>query len=64
MIKNGKIIKNTGIQTNVDDQERNQKQTRQRHHYFSTYSGSEELRPFHKLSGGVEKFPAKVSPDN
>jgi hypothetical protein len=59
-----KVVENTGIETHMYEEERDEKQTRQRHYDFSTYCGSEELRPFHKVSEGVEKFDAKVSPDS
>ena len=62
-IKNWQIIKYARVQANVNQQKNDQEQTTQGHYYFSTYSGREELRPFHKLSGGVEKFRAKVSRD-
>ena len=46
-----KVVKNTGIQTNMDDEERNQKETSQRHHYFSTNCRCEEEGPFHIMGG-------------
>ena len=62
-VEKWKVIKNTGVEADVNYQEGDQKQTRQRHHYFSTNCGCEELGPFHKESVGFEKFDAKVSPD-
>jgi hypothetical protein len=62
-VKHAKVIENTGVQSNMHDQESNQKKTCQRHHYFSTDCRSEELRPFHKICG-VEKFDAKLGADS
>jgi hypothetical protein len=42
MIKERKIIKDTGIDTYVYDKEGDKKQTRQCHYQFFAYRGSEE----------------------
>ena len=41
------VIKDTGVQTYVNDQERNKKQTRERHYQFSANCGGKEVGPLH-----------------